>query len=376
MRILVCPDSFKGSCSARAAADAIARGCRRPRPDAEITILPLADGGENTVVTLCGTGGSLERATVHDPFMRMVEALWGRMPGGDAVVEMAAASGLSLLTAEERDPLRATTYGTGELLQAALASGATHIILGLGGSASNDCGAGMAQALGYRFTDCIGAELPRGLGGGDLTRVAGIDASRAVDLGHVHIEAACDVTNPLCGPGGAAHVYAPQKGADRNVVARLDAALSHFAGLVERELGFDVCDVPGAGAAGGLGAGALAFLGATLRSGIEMVLDTLRFDELLAGADIVITGEGRIDAQSAMGKVVSGVLARTKRAGVRTIALAGHVDDKHGLPCEAHGIVNSGVSLEESHARVEEHLCRLAASVIGEGYGRTRTDTD
>jgi len=365
MKIIVCPDSFKGSCTAADAAGAIARGVSQILPNAEIVCLPLADGGEGTVQALCAENGTLYEQPVHDPLMRPVKAHWGMTRDGVAVIEMAAASGHEHLGSEERDPLRTTTFGTGELLHHALDHDPSRIILGIGGSATNDGGTGMAQALGYRFFDKEGKRMPDGLSGGRLKDIARIDASHVDTRIHTtKIDAACDVSNPLCGPHGAAHTYAPQKGAEPDDVELLDHGLAHLADVIERDLGMDIRTVPGAGAAGGLGAGALAFLGADFRSGIDLVLETVQFDKYLAEADLVIVGEGKIDTQSWMGKVLSGVLKRTNQAGVKTIGLAGIVDSPGSMPCECFGITNEGIPTEEAKARPEYYLEQLVAKVI------------
>ena len=373
MKIIVCPDSFKGSCTAADAAGAIARGVTQLIPDAEIVCLPLADGGEGTVQALCARNGTQYEQTVHDPLMRPVDAWWGMTQDDVAVIEMAAASGHEHLSSEELDPLRTTTFGTGELLHCALAHEPSRVILGIGGSATNDGGTGMAQALGYRFYDKEGTRMPDGLSGGRLKDIARIDAGHSdVRIHDTEIDAACDVDNPLCGPHGAAHIYAPQKGAGPDAVLLLDHGLAHLADVIEHDLGIDIRTVPGAGAAGGLGGGARAFLGAQFRSGIELVLETVRFEEHLEGAQLVIVGEGKIDHQSGMGKVLSGVLKRTKQAGVRTIGLAGIVEAPETLPCECFGIVNEGISTEEAKARPEYYLKQLAVKVIERMYKQMR----
>ncbi len=365
MKIIICPDSFKGSCTAVQAAHAIARGVATFFPDAEIVLLPLADGGEGTVQALCGEHGTLVAAPVHDPLMRPIEAVWGITETGTAVIEMAAASGLERLSPEEYNPLRTTTFGTGELIRNALDDKPAAMILGIGGSATNDGGTGMAQALGYRFYDAEGRLMHEGLCGGRLKDIDRIDTEDVDDrIYDTEFEAACDVTNPLCGPQGAAYTYAPQKGAGPDDVKLLDQGLAHLADIIERDLNKNIRSVPGAGAAGGLGAGALAFLCASFRPGIKVVLEAAGFEHHLAGADLVITGEGKIDNQSAMGKVLSGVLNYTKKAGVKTIALAGYVDEGAELPCDCYGIVNEGVQKEEAMARPEFYLEQLAAKIL------------
>jgi glycerate kinase len=365
MKIIVCPDSFKGSCSAVEVAAAIARGAKRVVPDADIVCLPLADGGEGTVQALCARDGVLYEQQVCGPLMRPVTACWGMAHGRIAIVEMAAASGLERLEPEEFNPLHTTTFGTGELVCHALEHEPSLLILGIGGSSTNDGGTGMAQALGYRFYDNLGNILPDGLSGGRLKDISRIDAGNIDPRIHeTEIDAACDVTNPLCGPQGAAFTYAPQKGAGPDDVIMLDEGLAHLADVIERDLGMDIRTVPGSGAAGGLGAGALAFLGARFRSGIELVLETAGFEEHLAGADLVITGEGKIDYHTAMGKVLSGVLQKADRAGVKTIALAGFVDESNTMECDCFGIVNEGTPTEEAMARPEHYIEQLTVKVI------------
>jgi glycerate kinase len=331
MKVVVAPQALKGSLEGGAVGAAIAAGIRAVAPAAEITVMPVADGGEGTVRALvAATGGELRVAEVTGPLGEPVRAEYGllgqssALGGRTAVIEMAAASGLPLVPPGQRDPLRATTYGTGELLRAALDAGCERILIGIGGSATNDGGAGMAQALGAHLLDATGRELPRG--GAALAALARID-TRTLDprLRDARVTVACDVSNPLCGPQGASAVYGPQKGATPEMVARLDAALAHYASVVRRDLGADVADVPGAGAAGGLGAGLLAFAQAELVPGARMVLDALGFEERLAGADVVFTAEGQLDAQTAYGKAVGAVAAAARRAGVPVIALAGSI---------------------------------------------------
>lgn len=322
-RVVVAPQSFKGSADAVTVAAAIARGLRRVWPRADCVEVPLADGGEGTVHALVrATNGELRRSRVHDPLLREIDAEWGIL--GDrttAVVEMAAASGLPLLREDERDPRVTSTRGTGELILAAAATGAHRIVVGIGGSATNDGGAGMARAFGYRFFDRDGNELPEG--GAALARLGRIDGQTDPRLIRPSIEVACDVRNPLLGPEGASAVFGPQKGATPDMVRELDAALRRYADVVERFVGRGIRDVPGAGAAGGLGAGLLAFLDAHLVSGAQLVLDAVRFDRRLDGATLVVTGEGRIDGQSAYGKLTQAVTAAARRRGVRVVAVAG-----------------------------------------------------
>lgn len=322
-RVVIAPQSFKGSADAVAVAAAIARGFRRVLPDAQVDELPLADGGEGTVHALVrATKGSIRTSRVHDPLLREIDAEWGILGDGKtAVVEMAAASGLPLLRESERDPRITSTRGTGELILEAAASGAHRIVIGIGGSATNDGGAGMARALGYRFLDRDGQDLPDG--GAALRQLHHLEGQTDPRLIRPAIEVACDVRNPLLGPEGASAIYGPQKGATPAMIAELDAALATYADVIEGFVGRNVRDVPGAGAAGGLGAGLLAFLDARLRSGAELVLDATKFASRIAGADLVITGEGRVDAQSAYGKLTQAVTQAARAAGVRAAMVVG-----------------------------------------------------
>ena len=324
MRILVAPDSFKGSLFAPEAAGAMARGIRAVFPRAEVVELPIADGGEGTVAALvAATAGELRHTRVRGPLGEPVAATWGILgDGATAVLEMAEASGLTRVPEGRRDPLRTSTFGTGELVRAALDAGLRRLILGLGGSATNDGGAGLARALGARFLDDQGRELPDG--GAALARLSRLDL-QGLDprLAETEIIVACDVDNPLCGPRGASAIYGPQKGATPDMVAALDAALGVFASVAQAATGRAVADVPGAGAAGGLGAGLLLFTPARLRPGVEILLEAVGFDAQVAEADLVFTGEGRTDAQTAMGKAPAGVAAAAKRHGVPVICLSG-----------------------------------------------------
>jgi glycerate kinase len=326
MRVLVAPQEFKGTLTAREAAAAIAAGLRRALPDAEIDVLPLADGGPGTVAVLVeAMGGRYIETDVHDPFGRPLRARWGALPGRTAAIEMAAASGLVLLRPDERDPRRASTHGTGELVRAALDAGSRRIIVGVGGSATNDGGAGMAQALGARLTGAGGRDLPPG--GAALAQLERIDVS-ALDarLGETEVTVAADVTNPLCGPDGASLVYGAQKGASDAVARELDEALANYARVIERDLGIRVADVPGAGAAGGLAAGLIAFCGATVRPGFDVVAEAVDLRARIAGAGVVVTGEGRLDRQTAFGKTTAGVARLARVAGTPVVAIAGSVE--------------------------------------------------
>lgn len=324
-KILLVPDSFKGTLSSRQVCQVMAGQLRRFFPQAQVKSIPVADGGEGSVEAfLAAAGGERRTRTVTGPFGEPVEAFYGILGDGrTAVIEMAACAGLPL--AEGRlNPERATTYGVGELLLAAKEAGCTKAILGLGGSCTNDGGAGAAAALGAKFTRADGtAFVPTG---GTLGEIAALDVSPVAQaLQGMELTAMCDIDNPLYGEAGAAAVFAPQKGADAAMVARLDAGLRHLGQVSARCLGRDFSHLPGAGAAGGLGFGMAAFCGAQLRMGIDAVLDAVGFDSLLPGTDVVFTGEGKIDSQSARGKVVSGVAARCRKAGVPVVAVVGQV---------------------------------------------------
>lgn len=324
-KILLVPDSFKGTLSSRQVCQVMAGQLRRFFPQAQVKSIPVADGGEGSVEAfLAAAGGERRTRTVTGPFGEPVEAFYGILGDGrTAVIEMAACAGLPL--AEGRlNPERATTYGVGELLLATKEAGCTKAILGLGGSCTNDGGAGAAAALGAKFTRADGtAFVPTG---GTLGEIAALDVSPVAQaLQGMELTAMCDIDNPLYGDAGAAAVFAPQKGADAAMVARLDAGLRHLGQVSARCLGRDFSHLPGAGAAGGLGFGMAAFCGAQLRMGIDAVLDAVGFDSLLPGTDVVFTGEGKIDSQSARGKVVSGVAARCRKAGVPVVAVVGQI---------------------------------------------------
>lgn len=324
-KILLVPDSFKGTLSSRQVCQVMAGQLRRFFPQAQVKSIPVADGGEGSVEAfLAAAGGERRTRTVTGPFGEPVEAFYGILGDGrTAVIEMAACAGLPL--AEGRlNPERATTYGVGELLLAAKEAGCTKAILGLGGSCTNDGGAGAAAALGAKFTRADGtAFVPTG---GTLGEIAALDVSPVAQaIQGMELTAMCDIDNPLYGEAGAAAVFAPQKGADAAMVARLDAGLRHLGQVSARCLGRDFSHLPGAGAAGGLGFGMAAFCGAQLRMGIDAVLDAVGFDSLLPGTDVVFTGEGKIDSQSARGKVVSGVAVRCRKAGVPVVAVVGQI---------------------------------------------------
>ena len=328
MKIVIAPQGFKGNLTALEVARAIEAGVKRIVPNALTVLKPMADGGEGTVQALVdATGGEIITTGVTGPLGEPVNAHWGILNDRvTAVIEMAAASGLPLVPPEKRNPLITTTYGTGELILAALDKGCRKLIIGIGGSATNDGGAGMAQALGARFLDAGGKDLTPG--GAALADLEHIDATNLDPrLAGFEVTLACDVNNPLCGPRGASAIYGPQKGATPELVAQLDAALAHYAGVVRKDLGADVRDVAGAGAAGGLGMGLIVFLKARLIPGIDVVIEATNLVADLAGVDLVFTAEGRIDCQSAMGKVPTGVALKAKEFGSPVIALAGEVAD-------------------------------------------------
>ena len=328
MRVVVAPDSYKGSVSAVGVAAALERGVLRVFPQAEVRKIPIADGGEGTVEALVtATGGQMKQERVRGPLGEVVDACWGILGDGKtAVIEMAAASGLPLVPPDRRDPRITTTYGTGELIRTALDEGLRRIIIGIGGSATNDGGTGMAQALGAKFLAADGTELPPG--GGALAQLKTIDLSGLDSrLTETEITVACDVDNPLCGQRGAAAVFGPQKGATPAMVAELDAALGHFAGCARVATGRNVADLAGAGAAGGLGAGLLFFTPAKLRPGVEIVLEAVKFAEVVKDAAFVITGEGRTDFQTAYGKAPVGVAKVAKQFDVPVFCISGGLGD-------------------------------------------------
>ena len=378
MRIVVAPDSFKGSVSALGVAEAMERGIRRVFPAADVRKMPIADGGEGTVEALVSaTGGRAHDIEVTGPMGERVRAHWGVLGDGrTAVIEMAAASGLPLVPDDLRDPGRATTFGTGELIRAALDAGLRKLIIGIGGSATNDGGAGMARALGVSFLYTNGDELPDG--GAALARVRRIDlAGLDPRLSETEIVVACDVDNPLCGPRGASAVFGPQKGATPEAVETLDTALAHYAVCAKAATGRDVAELPGAGAAGGLGAGLLFFTNARLRSGVDIVLEAVGFAEVVRDADFVITGEGRTDFQTAFGKAPVGVAKLAKQFGVPVFCLSGGLgegaDDvlAHGIdatlsicdrPMTLDECMRAGGALIESGAA---RLCRIIQAMRG-----------
>ncbi|NRH29351.1 glycerate kinase [Pseudomonas sp. MS19] len=368
MKIVIAPDSFKESLSALEVAEAIAKGWASVYPDAEICLLPMADGGEGTVdALLAATGGERRECQVRGPLGAPVQAHWGWLAGNTAVIEMAAASGLHWVPSGQRDATVTSSYGTGELIREALDGGAKRIILGLGGSATNDGGAGLLQALGMRLLDRNGAELAAG--GAALAQLYQIDmAGLDSRLLGVQVDVAADVDNPLCGPRGASAVFGPQKGASPEQVASLDAALQSMANVVAATLGEDFSQVPGVGAAGGLGFAAKAFLRAGFRPGIELVAELSGLAEAVQGADLVITGEGRLDAQSLHGKTPVGVARVAQAAGVPVIALAGSLGEGYqrmypvGIDA-AFSLAPGPITLEQACAQAASELTARAADV-------------
>ncbi len=328
VKILIAPDKFKESLSALKVADSIEKGILKVFPKVVIEKVPMADGGEGTVESLVNaTGGKIIKTNVKDPLFRDIESFYGILGDGEtAVIEMAAASGLYLLKDYERNPMITTTYGTGQLIKDALDKGCRNFIIAVGGSATNDGGAGMATALGVKFYDKDGREI--GLGGGALSKIYSIDTSNLdYRLKECRFIVACDVANPLIGENGASRVYGPQKGATKEMVKVLDKNLEHYGKLLEKYFNKRIIDVPGSGAAGGLGAGLMAFLNAQLKSGIEIIIEALKLEEKIKEADIVISGEGKVDFQTAFGKTISGIAKLCKKHNKPLIVIAGTVED-------------------------------------------------
>ncbi|MCD9529857.1 glycerate kinase [Photobacterium carnosum] len=354
MKIIIAPDSYKESLTAMEVATAIEAGFRQVMPDAEYIKLPMADGGEGTVQSLVdASNGTIIEHQVTGPLGEQVPAFFGFMGDGKtAVIEMAAASGLHLVSPDLRNPMLTTSYGTGELILAALDHGVDHIIVGIGGSATNDGGIGMAQALGVQLLDNKGQAL--GFGGQALAQLASIDIT-TVDprLAHIKLEVACDVDNPLCGKKGASHIFGPQKGATPAMVIELDQHLAHYAAIIKRDLAIDVKDMAGAGAAGGMGTALLGLFNAQLRSGIEIVIDAVNLGDIIKDADLVITGEGRIDSQTIHGKTPIGVARTAKKYHKPVIGIAGCLSQDCGVVYD-HGIdavfsvVPAAMSLEHA----------------------------
>lgn len=385
MKIILAPDSFKGNLSSTEVAAAMEKGIKRVLPDARCVKIPMADGGEGTVQSLLAAcGGRLVNCEVKGPLGRRVQACYGMLADNKtAVIEMAAASGLGLVSDKSKNPLKTTTYGTGELICQALDDGAKEIIIGIGGSATNDGGVGMAQALGVAFRDGAGRVIRQNGSGAMLRKIEGIDV-RGVHprLARARIQVASDVDNPLCGKRGAAYVFAPQKGATPAMVKTLDANLRHLAKVVKRELGADVAAIPGAGAAGGLGAGLMVFAGAELKSGFGIVSQAAALEKRLRSADLVFTGEGRVDFQTAFGKTPAGVAKLAGKHGVPVIAIGGGLADdaRENFAQGIDGLepaIARDMPLREALSNAEDYIANAAEralrlALIGQGMERKR----
>lgn len=372
MKFVLAPDSFKESMTAKEAAAAMEAGIRKVFPEAECVLVPMADGGEGTVASLVeATNGRIIRTEVTGPLGKKVTTEYGLLGDGEtAVLEVASASGIHLLRKEERDPLHTTSYGTGELIKEALGLNVKRILIGLGGSVTNDGGVGLLQALGVSFKDAQGKELP--FGGGALDRLATIDAE-GLDprIRSVHIEAICDVTNPLIGKNGASYVFGPQKGATEEQVKLLDENLTHYAKIVYETTGKDVAHAPGAGAAGGIGAALIAFLNAEFKQGVDTVIEYTHLTEKMKGADFIFTGEGSIDGQTLYGKTPYGIAVRAKALNIPVIAFAGRIGKdawklyEHGFTAMI-GILKEASPLDQALkdgkqnlTEAVENICRI-----------------
>ncbi len=369
MKFVLAPDSFKESMTSKEACEAMERGIKKVIPNAECIKVPMADGGEGTVEALVeSTNGEIDEVEVLNPLGQKVNACFGILGNKTtAVIEMATASGIQLIKREERNPLITTTYGTGELIKAALDKGIKHIIIGIGGSATNDGGAGMIQALGGKLLDSNGSEIS--FGGGALNKLENIDLSSLDSrLKDTTIEVACDVTNPLIGENGASAIFGPQKGATLEVVKELDTNLAHYADVIKRCLGKDIAYAEGAGAAGGLGAALLAFLDGKLKRGIDLVIKHTDLSEKVKGADFLFTGEGSIDSQTIFGKTPIGVAKVAKKENVQTIAFAGRVgkgvENLYPEGIDAiFGILTGVTDIDEALALGKENLERCTENV-------------
>ncbi|MDO5517778.1 MAG: glycerate kinase [Clostridium sp.] len=370
LTILLAPDSFKESMTAKEACQAMEEGIKKADPSIKCIHVPMADGGEGTMQSLVdATGGKVYTAEVVGPLGEKINAQYGILGDGEiGILEMASASGIELVPSEKRNPLIATTYGTGELIKACLDKGVKKLLIGIGGSATNDGGAGAVQALGAKLLDKEGKEI--GYGGGELSKLNSIDLSDFdCRLKDVVVEVACDVSNPLCGEKGASHVFGPQKGASSEVVEILDNNLRNYAEIIKKELDKDVLDIPGAGAAGGLGAGLMAFLDGNLKRGIEMVIEYSNLEEKVKDADMVWTGEGSIDFQTQYGKTPLGVATVAKKYNKPVIALAGKVGEGVEVLYEKgidsiFGIMKGITSVEEALANGKENVCKTSESII------------
>ncbi len=373
MKVIIAPDSFKGSLSSIQAAEAIERGIKKAalayNENVEVVKVPMADGGEGTVeAVISAVGGKIISTKVLDPLGRPIDSFFGVLPDNTAVIEMAAASGLNFLKEEERNPLKTTSYGTGQLIKAALDIGCKNIIIGIGGSATNDGGVGMAQALGVEFLDKEGKQI--GFGGGELSKIHKIDISHLDDrVKNAKFTIASDVKNPLCGPEGASAIYGPQKGATPEMIEILDKNLDHLAKIIKRDLGKDIKDLPGAGAAGGLGAALMAFLGAEFRLGIDLIIELVKLEDKMAESDIVVTGEGMTDYQTLYGKVPLGIARVAKKHNKPVICISGSLGEGYeelyynGIEA-LFSIVNRPMSLEEAVKRGEGLLEKITINVF------------
>ena len=371
-KIVVASDSFKGSLSSTDVANSAERGIKEVLPQCEVVKVNVADGGEGTVDAIVDAlGGTIVTVEVSDPLGRKIEAQYG-IAGEVAILEMASASGLPLLKVEERNPLLTSTRGTGEMIMDAIARGCRKFLVGIGGSATNDAATGMLQAMGYRFLDAQGNEIAECCGG-RLEDIATIDDSQvSAAVKESQFTVACDVDTPFCGPEGAAPVFAPQKGADEAMVRRLDEGMASFARVIEEKYNINIVPVAGAGAAGGMGGGFRAVLNAVLKKGIDMVLDAIGFDATIKGADLVITGEGKVDFQTAKGKTAAGVLARAKAAGIPVVAIGGCVERCDSLDAMefagVYPILEEKVPLEVAmqHDFASANVTRTVARIVSQ----------
>ena len=373
MKIVVAPDSFKGSLSSIQAANAIEKGIMKAvqnlQEPVEVIKVPMADGGEGTVeAVISAVGGEIISSRVLDPLGREIDSFFGVLPDNTAIIEMAAASGLNLLRKEELNPMKTTSYGTGQLIKAALDLGCKNIILGIGGSATNDGGAGMCQALGIRFLDSNGKEI--GFGGGELNKIESIDTSGLDSrIANINLTVASDVQNVLTGKNGASAVYGPQKGATPEMVQILDNNLMHFAEVIKKDIGIDILNMPGSGAAGGLGGALMAFFEPRFRPGIEVVMELTKFEEKIQGAALIFTGEGSTDYQTLYGKVPFGIAKLANKYKVPVICVSGALgsgyEDLYNAGIEAlFSIVNRPMTLEEAMAKSEILLEKAATNVL------------
>ena len=370
MKIVIAPDSFKGSLSAKDVAENIKIGVLRVYKDIDIQCVPMADGGEGTVQSLVdATGGKILSARVKGPLLEEVDAFYGILGDGKtAVIEMAAASGLPLVADNQRNPMITTTYGTGELIKHALDMDCSEIIIGIGGSATNDGGFGMAKALGVKFLDQEGLDI--GHGGGSLSKLYKIDISEMDKrIKDCKITVACDVDNPLCGPRGATYIFGPQKGAQGEMLEILDKNLEHYAKIIKSTLNIDIKDSPGAGAAGGLGGGLMAFMDVKLQKGIDIVIETVKLDEYMKGADLVITGEGMIDYQTQYGKTPYGVAKAAKKYNIPVVALVGQIGKNANVLYDMgidsiFSLVDGPMSLENAITKSADLLQDAAERII------------